>query len=50
MSKKMLYVKKGEGAYVTSNRPECRNAADDDTHLLLCEAWKDFRARVAPAR
>jgi enoyl-CoA hydratase/carnithine racemase len=43
MSKKVLYEKKGEVAYVTLNRPDCKNAVDYETHLLLCEAWKDFR-------
>ena len=43
MSKKVLYEKKGEVAYVTLNRPECKNAVDYETHLLLCDAWKDFR-------
>jgi len=40
---KVLYEKKGEVAYVTLNRPECKNAVDYETHLLLCAAWKDFR-------
>jgi enoyl-CoA hydratase/carnithine racemase len=43
MSKKVLYEKKGEVAYVTLNRPECKNAVDYESHLLLCDAWKDFR-------
>lgn len=43
MSKKILYEKRGEVAYVTLNRPECKNAVDYETHLLLCDAWKDFR-------
>jgi len=43
MNRKVLYEKRGEVAYVTLNRPECKNAVDYETHLLLCEAWKDFR-------
>lgn len=43
MGQKVLYEKKGEVAYVTLNRPECKNAVDYETHLLLCDAWKDFR-------
>ena len=43
MSRKIIYEKKGEVAYVTLNRPECKNAIDYETHLLLCQAWKDFR-------
>jgi enoyl-CoA hydratase/carnithine racemase len=43
MTRKVMYEKKGEVAYVTLNRPECKNAVDYETHLLLCEAWKDFR-------
>lgn len=40
---KVRHEKKGEVAYVTLNRPECKNAVDYDTHRLLCEAWKCFR-------
>jgi len=43
VSQKVLYEKKGEVAYVTLNRPECKNAIDVETHRLLCDAWKDFR-------
>lgn len=43
MSKKVIYEKKGEVAWITLNRPECKNAVDHETHLLLCEAWKEFR-------
>jgi enoyl-CoA hydratase/carnithine racemase len=44
MSQKLVYEKRGEVAYLTLNRPECKNAVDYETHLLLCEAWRDFRA------
>ncbi|MGD9944551.1 MAG: enoyl-CoA hydratase/isomerase family protein [Burkholderiaceae bacterium] len=30
-------------AYVTLNRPECKNAIDWESHELLCSIWKDFR-------
>jgi enoyl-CoA hydratase/carnithine racemase len=43
MSKKVLYEKRGEVAYVTLNRPEVKNAIDYEMHVMLCEAWKDFR-------
>ncbi len=43
MSAKVLYEKKGEVAYVTLNRPDCKNAVDFETHQLLCDAWRDFR-------
>jgi enoyl-CoA hydratase/carnithine racemase len=43
MSKKVLYEKKGEVAYVTLNRPEKRNAIDRETHDLLRGVWEDFR-------
>jgi len=43
MSEKVLYEKRGEVAYVTLNRPECKNAIDYESHLLLCDAWRDFR-------
>lgn len=40
---KVLYEKKGEVAYITLNRPECKNAIDYESHLLLCDIWRDFR-------
>lgn len=47
MSRKVIYEKKGEVAYITLNRPECKNAVDYETHLLLCDAWRDFRDDAA---
>lgn len=38
MSKKDLHAKKGEVAYVTPNRPECKNAVDKET-LLGIIGW-----------
>lgn len=40
---KVLYEKKGEVAHITLNRPECKNAIDYESHLLLCDIWRDFR-------
>lgn len=42
-SKKVLYEKQGEVAYVTLNRPECKNAIDVEVHELLGKVWRDFR-------
>jgi enoyl-CoA hydratase/carnithine racemase len=43
VSKKVIYEKKGEVAYVTLNRPEKRNAIDVEMHERLREVWIDFR-------
>ncbi len=40
---KVLYEKRDRIAYVTLNRPEARNAIDQDTHELLWRTWEDFR-------
>lgn len=39
---KVLYVKSGRVAYVTLNRPEARNALDDDLNRELWDVWSDF--------
>lgn len=43
MSTKVKFEKREEVAWITLNRPECKNAIDYETHLLLCEAWTTFR-------
>jgi len=40
---KLLYEKRDRVAYLTLNRPEAKNAIDQDLHRLLWEAWEDFR-------
>jgi enoyl-CoA hydratase/carnithine racemase len=40
---KVLYEKRGRIAYVTLNRPEVKNAIDNETHDLLWRTWEDFR-------
>jgi enoyl-CoA hydratase/carnithine racemase len=41
---KVLYDKGDRIARVTLNRPEAKNAIDDDTNALLWEIWADFAA------
>jgi enoyl-CoA hydratase/carnithine racemase len=41
---KVLYEKGDRIARVTLNRPEAKNAIDDDTNALLWEIWADFAA------
>ncbi len=41
---KVLYEKRDRIAYVTINRPEARNALDQETHELLWKTWEDFAA------
>ncbi len=43
MSKKVLYEKRDEVAYITLNRPEVKNAIDIECHDLLVEYFTDFR-------
>jgi enoyl-CoA hydratase/carnithine racemase len=43
MPEKVLYEKRDRIAYVTSNRPEAKNAIDPETHALLWQTWEDFR-------
>ena len=43
MSKKVLYEKKGNVAYITLNRPDKRNCIDAETEDLMVEAWNDFK-------
>jgi enoyl-CoA hydratase/carnithine racemase len=40
---KVLYEKRERIAYVTLNRPEVKNAIDNETHELLWRTWEDFR-------
>ncbi len=40
---KVLCEKRDRIAYVTINRPEAKNAVDEDVHRLLRETWEDFR-------
>jgi enoyl-CoA hydratase/carnithine racemase len=39
----ILYEKRGRVAYMTINRPEARNAIDQETSRELAQAWRDFR-------
>ena len=39
---KLTYEKRGRIAWLTLNRPEAKNAIDDDLHRMLWEAWQDF--------
>ncbi|HLI68143.1 MAG TPA: enoyl-CoA hydratase-related protein [Ktedonobacteraceae bacterium] len=39
----ILYEKRGRVAYITINRPEARNAIDEETSRELTQAWQDFR-------
>lgn len=39
----ILYEKRGRVAYITINRPEARNAINQETGRELNEAWQDFR-------
>src|SRR4051794_16012357 len=41
---KVLYEKGDRIARVTLNRPEAKNAIDDETNALLWEIWADFAA------
>ena len=41
---KVLYEKGDRVARVTLNRPEAKNAIDDETNALLWEIWSDFAA------
>jgi enoyl-CoA hydratase/carnithine racemase len=41
---KVIFAKSGRIAYVTLNRPEAKNAIDQDVHSLLLEAWREFEA------
>jgi enoyl-CoA hydratase/carnithine racemase len=41
---KVLYEKGDRVARVTLNRPEAKNAIDDETNALLWEIWSDFGA------
>ncbi|HVO15031.1 MAG TPA: enoyl-CoA hydratase/isomerase family protein [Alphaproteobacteria bacterium] len=38
----VTYEKRDRIAYVTLNRPEAKNAINQDVHRLLCAAWEDF--------
>ena len=40
----ILYEKRGKVAYITLNRPEARNALDDEMNGELRAAWHDFAA------
>jgi enoyl-CoA hydratase/carnithine racemase len=40
---KLIYEKRDRIAYLTINRPEARNAIDQEVHGLMIEAWADFR-------
>ena len=40
---KLIYQKDGRIAYFTLNRPEAKNAIDQELHELLWRAWEDFR-------
>ncbi len=42
MTNKILYRKQGRLAYVTLNRPEARNALDDELNRELWAVWRDF--------
>lgn len=39
----VIYEKRDRIAFVTLNRPEAKNAIDQETHRLLWRAWEDFR-------
>ncbi|MEW5709348.1 MAG: enoyl-CoA hydratase/isomerase family protein [Pseudomonadota bacterium] len=39
---KVLVERRGRVLWVTLNRPEARNAIDQDVHHLLVEAWREF--------
>jgi enoyl-CoA hydratase/carnithine racemase len=41
---KLIYEKRDRIAYLTINRPEARNAIDQEVHGLMIEAWTDFHA------
>jgi enoyl-CoA hydratase/carnithine racemase len=41
--KNIIYEKKGRLAYVTINRPERRNAIDDETSKEILDAFNDFK-------
>lgn len=38
----VLYEKRNRIAYVTLNRPQAKNAIDQEVHRRLCEIWTDF--------
>jgi enoyl-CoA hydratase/carnithine racemase len=40
---KVLYEPRDRIAYITINRPDARNAIDQETHELLWAAWERFR-------
>lgn len=39
----ILYEKRGRVAYITINRPQARNAIDEETSRELTQAWQEFR-------
>ena len=43
MKKLVIYEKKERIAYITINRPEVRNAQNNQTKNLLAKVWVDFR-------
>jgi enoyl-CoA hydratase/carnithine racemase len=41
---KVIYETSARIARITLNRPEAKNAIDQETHALLWQAWEDFAA------
>jgi enoyl-CoA hydratase/carnithine racemase len=39
----VLYEKRDRLAFVTLNRPNAKNAIDQEMHAALCRIWRDFR-------